>query len=209
MQFGACGRRQGKGERPANARGPETGPQPSPARFAQRFRSVCPPFGLFRLPSSPPINRPVQNPAQTESPCPQRTKLIGDCFRQAAALRREAQGDSGAMAYPRYTAPGSQRRWRTLRGFRAGAPDARRKEISGPPRILHTQGSAISAATRQMACLRENRTEACRHRCVAWSSKPMCGSDVTGRFDSCTLPPALTKMPISNDRHFLFQAACR
>ncbi len=32
-------------------------------------------------------------------------------------------------------------------------------------------------------------TEASRHRCGAWSSKPMYGSDVVGRFDSCTLPP--------------------
>ena len=90
------------------------------------------------------------------------------------------------------------------RGFRAGAPAARRKESSGPPRILHTQGSEVFAATPQMACLRENRTEACRHRCVAWSSKPMCGSDVTGRFDSCTLPPIDYKGLLC--RPFPFQA---
>ena len=46
--------------------------------------------------------------------------------------------------------------------------------------------------------------EAFRHRCGAWSSKPMLGSDVLGRFDSCTLPPLKDKVPISNGRHYSF-----
>lgn len=47
--------------------------------------------------------------------------------------------------------------------------------------------------------------EAFRHRCGAWSSKPMYGSDVVGRFDPCTLPPLLNKTTERASSVFLFQ----
>ena len=60
----------------------------------------------------------------------------------------------------------------------------------------NTQGFEFFAATKQMVIFCKICTEAFRHRCVAWSSKPMCGITLAGRFDSCTLPPIGKHSPL-------------
>ncbi len=65
-----------------------------------------------------------------------------------------------------------------------------------PPKTCY---SSLPQRQKRLKCLQcpnhfaPPRKEAFRHRCGAWSSKPMLGSDVLGRFDSCTLPPLLEK----------------
>ncbi len=58
------------------------------------------------------------------------------------------------------------------------------------PATRNRNGDALVIAPPRVydACL----GEAYRHRCGAWSSKPVAGSDVRGRFDSYTSPPLLS-----------------